>query len=331
MTQSSANVVLVPEALETNRAGGITNAQLAGVKQSERRQRNYDIRFAIFFLLIAVLALLDSTGVLAHFFSRYGWRTDLAGKDSADELLGSIVIGVPSALWILRGALRTSKSETNVLRNPHVSATEGFVHKSTSSHYDARRGRQRLVVTYTLHMGRGNWAVDERTYDTVPDGAYARIYTIDGVGNLINLETTQAPADAVDVPIDQMPEGSLTRRFIGSEQEAQDAALSGGSALMQTRDAVIAGAVGTWQSGSKGWDGNSWWQLNADGSGTRKHGIRLTWAVDANCVIQITERSDVSPVTRVNPARLSADGTTLTFFEGRHAVTLTRAATPQPQ
>jgi hypothetical protein len=327
---SPGGVVLVPDALEANRAGTITDAQRAELQTSKGKQRRLGISVGLFFLAGGVLLFLDLTGL---FTGRNGGT--LSRLTPAEELaagVGAILI----ALGCFWNALRHSRRETGVLRAPHVSMVEGFMHKSKRTERGVGSRHYHGPDYYTVYIVKildRSGPISQAWWEAIPDGAYGRMYYLDGDG-IVNVETTEPPPGVIDTTdIGTRPVTGIMHLLIGSDQRRQDAAaasdsIPGQSVPAQSRDAVLAGAAGSWGHGKQVM------QLLPDGTGSLPLGFsgksaRLTWDVDNSGVVQIAEHPTEGQ-TLVIPARLSADSSTLTLYQGTFTAAMPRVQAAPP-
>ena len=306
--------VFQAEALDANRRGQLTDAQLRGFRKLAWNNRRSALSSAGF---------LVAGAVLVGFFASPSASPTL-------RLLIPLICLVIAGFLVLR-AISGSDALTRDLRQREVQFAEGAIGKR-------RIGGGRAADTYFLDVGDERFKAAPATYRAAPDAGYVRLFFLPRSRKIVNLELLPNPALESGATPDRVLRGvtpeSILRTFSASvyshnrretnEARATFAALSDAfDSLVTQSPATPVGArdprpldeaiVGTWSNGFMTLaflpDGS----VTADTLGRRERG---RWSVDSNGRL----RADVMGRQQAAEAwvagdrlTISADGQGLTF------------------
>jgi len=172
--------VLVPDALETNKAGRLTDVQRRNFRAMSRGTRKTELWFA------AVLAVV---GLLV-------WFAAGPAKDAALKPLLGIGFLIIAGFLLVRAFLGAD-SLTQDVRAGKVEAVAGPVSKWTNTVH----GRQHSTTTHYVQVEKVRVETGSGAYSAVPDAGIVRLYYLPRSHQLVNLE------QLADAPL---PEGALT-------------------------------------------------------------------------------------------------------------------------
>ena len=172
--------VLVPEALEANRAGRLTDAQRNMLRAGSRGMRKAELQFALIFTVIGLLVWF------AQGPPKYANIKPLVG-------IGFLVIAGALLVRSFMGA----DARTRDLRSGRVESVEGAITKSSGSTHSGNSSS----TWYFVQVGKVRAETGSTFYHAVPDGGIARMYYLPTSRHLVNLE------QLADRPL---PEGALT-------------------------------------------------------------------------------------------------------------------------
>lgn len=313
MSRTPADVFQA-EALDANRRGELTDAQLRGFGKLSGYKRRSALSSAAF---------LVAGAVLVGFFAS-------PSASPALRVLIPLVCLVIAAFLVLR-TITGSDALTRDLRQREVQSVQGAIGKS-------RIGGGRAADTYFLDVGDERFKVAPATYGVAPDAGYVRLYFLPHSRKIVNLEVLPNPAlESGATPGDVLrgvsPQ-SILRTFSASvyshnRREANEARASF-AALSDAFDSLVTqspgpplGArdprpldeaiVGTWSNGFMTVAFLADGSVKADMLGRHEQG---RWSVDSNGRL----RADVMGQQQAAEAwvagdrlTISADGQGLTF------------------
>jgi len=313
MSRTPADVFQA-EALDANRRGELTDAQLRGFGKLS----GYNRRSAF-----SSAAFLVAGAVLVGFFASPSASPTL-------RVLIPLVCLVIAAVLVVR-AITGSDALTRDLRRRQVQSVHGAIGKR-------RIGNGRAPDTFFLDVGDSRFNVARATYENAPDAGYVRLYFLPHSRKIVNLERLPNPAVENGASPQDLLGGATPQnvlRTLGAavhshnrretnEARASLAALGDAfDSLFTQSPAPPAGArdprpldeaiVGTWSNGFMTVAFLADGSVKADMLGRHEHG---RWSVDSNGRL----RADVMGQQQAAEAwvagdrlTISADGQGLTF------------------
>lgn len=306
--------VFQAEALDANRRGELTDAQLRGFRKLAWHNRRSALSSAAFLVAGAVLV---------------GFFASPSASPTLRVLIPLICLAI-AAFLVLR-AITGSDALTRDLRQRQVQSVEGAIGKS-------RIGGGRAPDTFFLDVGDKRFKVAAATYRAAPEAGYVRLFFLPRSRKIVNLEVLPNPAletgaNPGDVVRGVSPQ-SILRTFSASvyahnrresnEARASLAALGDAlDSLFTQSPAPPVGArdprpldeaiVGTWSNGFLTVAFLADGSVTADTLGRQERG---RWSVDSNGRL----RADVMGQQQAAEAwvagdrlTISADGQGLTF------------------
>ena len=159
----------MPDALEANRHGELTDAQRRGLGNLARSNRKSQLQFAGIALVIAVLV--------------GGFASSTAPIMTRAHI--TIIALAVAAVLVVR-SVTGADALTRDLRNVQVQSVEGAIGKR-------RIGNGRARSTYFLDVGDQHFSVARDTHDFAPDAGYVRLYYLPLSRKLVNLERLADP------------------------------------------------------------------------------------------------------------------------------------------
>lgn len=306
--------VFMPEALDANRRGDLTDAQLRGFRGLSHYRRKSALGSA---------ALLVAGAVLVGGFASPSASPTL-------RVLIPVVCLVIAAVLVTRSIAGTDALSRD-LRRREVQFVEGAIGKS-------RIGGGRAPDVVYLDVGDKRFKVSPATYDAAPDAGYVRLYFLPRSRKIVNLEILPNPAFENGVKQQDLVRGATPQavlRTLGAaihsqsrretnEARANFAAIGDAAESMFAQSARPApGArdprplgeaiVGTWTTGFMTVAFLADGSVTADMLGRRERG---RWSVDSSGRL----RADVMGQQQAAEAwiagdrlTISAEGQDLTF------------------
>ncbi|MFI5258718.1 MAG: hypothetical protein ACHQ01_03790 [Candidatus Limnocylindrales bacterium] len=175
MTQSNSDA-LSAAALDTNRAGRLTDDQRKGFRSVSKAIRHNELFFGVMAAVVAAL-LFTSTGPTPN-----AWFRPVV----------SAVLVVVAVVLVLRGTV-LGDSLTQDLRSGKVESIDGALGK--------RRMSARETTFYYFDVAGKSFEVGYGTYEAAPDAGYVRLYVLPRSHKVVNFER---------LPDRPLPEGALT-------------------------------------------------------------------------------------------------------------------------
>ena len=201
---------LHPEALDANRAGRLTDAQLAGLQRYDRGPRGNHLWVAVFCVILAVV-LFRSTSPAPR-----AWLRPYAG-------VAALLVAAGLVLRTLGIGGRLARD----LRAGRVEAVDGAITKI----HDSSGGSSAGSAYNALQVAGQRFPVLRGTYAAAPDAGIVRLYYLPTSRHVVNLERLPdrpLPAGALESPLDVLKSlgGSLGSRGVaGAEARATLAAM----------------------------------------------------------------------------------------------------------
>lgn len=267
------------DALETNRAGKLTDGQRQNLRSRSRGYRKAELQFAAIFAVIGLLV----------------WFGEGPAKYATVKPLLGIAFLVLAGALVVR-AFMGADAVTRDLRRGQVSSAEGAIAKWVV-HTDSRNNS---MSTYFVQVDKVRVETGSLGYNAAPEAGIVRIYYLPQSHRLVNLERLAdrpLPPDALTDPrramkdLGQALKGSLFGNPV-KEAEARAELAAIGDALnaqiaasavappLETRDQrpLAEAIVGTWRNPMMSVE------FSADGSvlATMPGGMTRTgrWSVD---------------------------------------------------
>jgi hypothetical protein len=185
-----------PDALEANKAGRLTDAQVQELRARSSSTRRELLVLAAGFAVIGVV-VLTAAGPVAGTAVRL-----VAG-------IGGLLVAVALAY----AGLPFGSALARELRDPRVETVEGAVLRDQRVTY----GTQTSLHTYTVTLAHRTYKVGRALFDATPEGGHVRLYVLPRSHTVVNLERL------ADQPL---PEGAIgspeTIPAIGHEMRSGD-------------------------------------------------------------------------------------------------------------
>jgi hypothetical protein len=186
MTQSGSTV-LNADALETNRAGKLTDAQRKGFRGLDRAIRKNELSLAVICAIIGALLLTSNGGPASE-----QWL----------HPVGGIGFGVVAVVLLVR-ALFLGDSLSSDLRSGHVETVEGAIGKNS---YTSHSGKY-SSTSYYLEVAGKRFEVAYLTYEAAPEAGWVRLYVLPRSHKVVNME--RLPDKAVPEGLMESPTAAL--------------------------------------------------------------------------------------------------------------------------
>ena len=172
--------ILVPDALEANRAGRLTDAQRKVLRAGSRGMRKAELQFAVIFTVIGLLV----------------WFAQGPPKYANIKPLVGIAFLIIAGALVVRSFMGAD-ARTRDLRSGRVDSVEGAITKSSGSTHSGNSS----LTWYYVQVGEVRAETGSTFYHAVPDAGIARMYYLPISRHLVNLE------QLADRPL---PDGALT-------------------------------------------------------------------------------------------------------------------------
>lgn len=225
--------VLVPEALDANRAGRLTDDQRKTYRGMSRGTRKSEVQIAGLAVVLGLLVWL------APGPARYA---------TVKPLIGIACLIIAGALVVR--AFLGADAMTRDMRSGRVESTEGAVTKWTTT-TDGHGAQGTSVTTYHAQVGEIKVETGPHFYQSIPDAGFVRMYYLPISRRLVNLE----PSDHA------LPAGALTdpNVMLHDAKEGIAGAVGGGFFGNPAKGAEARAEVAAIGNAMKG-------QFSADGS-----------------------------------------------------------------
>jgi hypothetical protein len=303
-----------PDALETNRAGAVTDAQrrhLVAASRSIRKSALGDVSIA---LVVAAISVLGAARVVQV----------KPGLSAAPAVFVAVVL-IAIVIFMIGRSLVSSGALARDLSRVQVQSIEGAIGRRMGSYTSTRSA----VRPRYLDVGDQNFRVSRDMYDAAPDAGFVRVYFLPASRRVVNLErlpdrpftaSTQDVAQSVLAAVrshSRSPINELRASAAGLERSMKAGLGDAPSPPPQAeRDPRPLGQaiLGTWSNGFVTV------AFSPDGSvtttmmgGRQQHG---RWSVDGSGRLHsdVTGRQGVADAWVVgDQLTISADGARLTF------------------
>ncbi len=298
-----------PDALDANRRGELSDAQLRGFRALSRDRRKSALTSAAFLVVGALLV---------------GFFASPSSSPAARVLIPLICLAI--AAFLVVRSVTGRDALTRDLRRAQVQCIEGAIGKRRMS-----GGRARS--TYFLEIGDARFTVGRRSYEAAPDAGYVRLYYLPLSRKVVNLERLPNPSAerGTTAPDIIHTLGAAFRSHSQRERNEARANLAGVGDAMKaafTQAAAAPGAsrdprplgeaiLGTWSNGfmTVAFSGDG--IVTTSVLGRAKHG---RWSIDADGRL----RADVMGREQAAEAWVASDQLTISA-EGQ-GLTFTRDA-----
>jgi hypothetical protein len=278
---STNPTVLVPDALEANRAGRLTDVQRKNLRARSRGTRKFELQFAGIFTVLGLLVWF------AEGPARYA---------NVKPLIGIAFLVIAGALVVR--AFLGSDDVTRDVRSGRVESVEGAVTKWSNTVHS----RESSLTSYYVQVDKVRVETGLQFYQSVPEAGIVRLYYLPHSHRLVNLEhlaDRPLPPDALTDPlraakdaVQAMKGGLFGDPVKAAEARAELAAIGNAmkpqvasTATPPPADArdprpLAQAIVGTWRSGAitVAFAGDGTVEATMPG-GMRQAGH---WSVDAN-------------------------------------------------
>jgi hypothetical protein len=181
-----------PEALEANRSGRLTEAQLAQLRAQARGTRRGELWGAAALLAIGAFVIYSSA------------------QGRADLTITLIGIGcLAVAVVLLMRSVIGTDALTRDVRSPRVQMVEGAILRQ--SHQLSSSSGSGSSSYYTITVAGERCKVDRATYEAAPEMGYVRLYFLPRSHHVVNLER---------LPDRPLPEGATPMGLFGGMVKA---------------------------------------------------------------------------------------------------------------
>lgn len=184
---------MMPEALETNRSGRLTDVQRRNLGALERSNRKSQLTFALLALAFGAIILVVP-GFHGSALAHYGIP------------LLCVILAIGLFAWSLMGADPLQRD----LRDGKVESVEGPCGKRMPMTAVSANSQS----SYYLDVGRMTFSVGQHTYETAPEAGYLRVYYLPRSKHLVNWERTESgPVPEISSPQDMLREARESLSF----------------------------------------------------------------------------------------------------------------------
>ena len=191
MTTLGPGGVLAPDALDTNRGGGLTPGQRAYWRSMSRGLRKTEFFFAIALIVIGALV----------------WIAPGPAKDATFKPVVGVVCFVIAALLLVR-ALTGGDKLTSDVRDGRVQSIDGAITKrSVTTH-----SKESSITTHFFDVSHQSFEVNRDAYDLAPDAGYVSVFYLPRSHRVVNYEMLAPPAtpELTQATLQQVAQSSIT-------------------------------------------------------------------------------------------------------------------------